>query len=384
MSAILRTAATGVLRRHWVLTNRGRWESGWLVEPAVTNAVLRSEDLGTTWSTSNASVTANAAVAPDGATTADVVVETGGTASHGVTQSYTCTSGATQAVSVFAKFAGGRQWLALQVSDAGFANSARAWFDVRNGVVGASGVVGTGTYTAHYMTAVGDGWWRCTLIGRPAPAVTTAVAAVFLAPSDNVISYASAGLGLLAWGAQAENAATASTSYIPTVGSTVTRSADSLTRTVVGTPAERPQRLTLYARAIATAVGEGYFAELKGGVDVMGIGRGIGLGGAAGAYTSRDDGSSVTASTFPLTGIVAGDVYEVAATYTPTLLTVRGARNHGVEVSGTSAVSLAFDATWASAASLRALASPRDVVTHVAVLAGTRTLAECRAATGAA
>ena len=387
MSAILRTAATGVLRRHWVFTNRGRWESGLLVEPARTNLVRESGTLNLSpWSNNNVSVTSNAVTAPDGTLTGDKVVEVANNNFHFISQLYgaAMTTGTSQALSGFAR-AGERSWAYLMLDDAGGVNFVRAWFNLATGTVGTVQSGGTGSGAAAWMTRADNGWWRCFLTGIPHTSGTTARVICGVANADAAFVYNGDGTsGVHWWGVQAEDNTPLPSSLIPTTTTTAARNADSLTRTLVGTAADRPRVLTAYLRAVATATGEGYPLTIGGGVDTLGLGRGIGTGGAAGAYTTRDGGSTTTAFSFPLAGIVVGDVYEIAATYTPTLLTVRGARNHGVEVSGTSAVSLAFDATWPAAGVLSVLASIRDVVTHSTVLAGTRTLAECRAATGAA
>jgi len=61
---------------------------GWLLEDDKTNSCLRSEELDdAAWTKDACTITANAVVAPDGATTMDTIVEDGTNAAHGVSQS---------------------------------------------------------------------------------------------------------------------------------------------------------------------------------------------------------------------------------------------------------------------------------------------------------
>ena len=128
---------------------------GYLSEPAATNLCLQSQDLATTWTNNNTTESVNAAVAPDGTTTADKLVEAATTSTHTIYNTIAGTSGV-YTTSVYLK-AGERTW--AYITD-GNSVTATAWFDLANGVVGT--VSGTGTPSAK-ITSIGNGWYRCSM-----------------------------------------------------------------------------------------------------------------------------------------------------------------------------------------------------------------------------
>ena len=62
-------------------------DSTGVLRSAVTNLLLRSEEFGTTWGATNASLAANTATAPNGTVTADTLIEDSTTGGHVVIQS---------------------------------------------------------------------------------------------------------------------------------------------------------------------------------------------------------------------------------------------------------------------------------------------------------
>jgi hypothetical protein len=62
-------------------------DSEGVIRTAVTNLLLRSEEFETTWGTTNASIAANTATAPNGTVTADTLIEDSTTGGHVVVQS---------------------------------------------------------------------------------------------------------------------------------------------------------------------------------------------------------------------------------------------------------------------------------------------------------
>ncbi len=197
---------------------------GLLIEEARTNLATYSADFNNAvWSVVRSSITNNTIVAPDGTLTGDKLVEnTDATTTHYIYHGSSLTS-ATYTASVFVK-ASERYRFELRVGTqvqgiARFNLSDQTYSNVTAG------------FTAS-ITAVGNGWYRCSLTGT---ATTTGGAAwaitILLLNAAGSDSYTGDGFsGLFLWGAQIE-AGSFATSYIPTVASTVTRNADAASMT---------------------------------------------------------------------------------------------------------------------------------------------------------
>lgn len=190
---------------------------GWLIEGASTNLALRSEEFDNAlWIKARTSISADATNAPDGASTADKLVEDAtASATHFTEQTATVSSGATVTLSLYAK-AAERTW--LHVREVNTIDG--QFFDVSNGVLGTA----EGAPSNAKIKALANGWFRCEItVTVPATSVNFQIR---LASADNTSSYTGDGTsGAFIWGAQVEELPFAS-SYIPTVASTVTRAAD--------------------------------------------------------------------------------------------------------------------------------------------------------------
>lgn len=191
---------------------------GLLIEEQRTNLLVRSEEFdNASWTKGNGTVTANATTSPDGTVDADSFVSAAATDATFVQQAFTSTAQA-YAASVYVK-ANGVQFVQLLWASGQSTNHVN--FDLTNGTIG------TNTATSASITAVGNGWYRLTIVSTLAAASGAFnVYCVSASNSARGATFAGNGTsGIFLWGAQLEAGAFA-TSYIPTVASQVTRTAD--------------------------------------------------------------------------------------------------------------------------------------------------------------
>jgi hypothetical protein len=215
---VLQTAASGVPRfDHNPITDESL---GLLIEEQRTNLFTYSDQFdNAAWVSSNASITANNAIAPDGTLTADKLIANSTLGGHFTGQSVTTTAVA-HTFSVYLK-AAGYNWAVLYFSGP----NVGIFFNLSNGTTGSTFV---GAPTSSSITAVGNGWYRCSIT---ATLSTSATPRIYTASADATASFAGDNFsGLFAWGAQLEAGAFA-TSYIPTVAASVTRNADAASMT---------------------------------------------------------------------------------------------------------------------------------------------------------
>lgn len=203
-------------------------DSGFLIEAAATNLLLRSAEINdATWFKGHVSVSANAAVAPDGTTTADSVIEDNTNNNHIIAQSISGNVTASYVFSVWLK-AGARSRALLAIRNSAQSIGIQTTFDLSTGQVVSSANFGTPTSTlTPAIEANLNGWHRCTIGGvlNSAGGAETVSVTAFL---DNGVGsfYTGDGVsGLYVWGAQLETGSVAS-SYIATTSATATRAAD--------------------------------------------------------------------------------------------------------------------------------------------------------------
>lgn len=191
---------------------------GLLIEEQRTNLLTYSSDFSNAaWTKTNATITNTANVSPDGTQTAQLLIpSTGSNAKFIITAAAFAANTYTQ--SIYAKYYGTQYlWISLDgVVTGGF-------FDLVNGTIASLGTGNTGT-----ITPVGNGWYRCSV--TKTVGISTNIS-YGVSSSTSFTTTGNGYSGIYIWGAQLEGSSSFATSYIPTVASQVTRSADSASMT---------------------------------------------------------------------------------------------------------------------------------------------------------
>ncbi len=159
------------------------------------------------WLKARATVTANAALAPDGTVTMEKLVETTESGEHYVEQpdqGAVPMPNATVAVaSVYAK-AGERTWIKVAIVERDGTTVAFGFFDLTNGVTGSV----SGGYTAT-IAALPGGQYRCSLSGSVGSGASAARARFILTTGNGVDAYVGDGTsGAYLWQGQLETGTT--------------------------------------------------------------------------------------------------------------------------------------------------------------------------------
>jgi hypothetical protein len=220
----LQTAASGEPRfDHDPITGESK---GFLIEEQRTNLVTYSEQFdNAAWTKSNSSITANTVVAPDGTLTGDKLIENTANDEHQILQDIAFSTGLVT-VSLFVK-AAERSVVRLFFSDF-VAGAASALFDLSAETVTTS-TSGSWTNGSAKVEAVSNGWKRLSFTAQKGAG--TNIRSYIALQDGSSFTYTGDGYsGIYIWGAQLE-AGSFPTSYIPTVASQVTRSADAASMT---------------------------------------------------------------------------------------------------------------------------------------------------------
>ena len=249
---------------------------GDLIEGARTNLCLRSEEFdNASWQKSDATVVADAAIAPNGLRTADQLFDDADNAGHAIYGGVTPANGSQYVFSVFAKKINSR-YISLRGSTGPAA--ARPWitFDFDTGDINANaGIASSGA------EELGDGWWRIwaswiSSIGT-ADNLVIAHSDIATAPAtDSVLGNAYVGTGsnsVYIWGAQCE-LGTFPSSYIPTTSGSATRAADVAaygpTEAVVGPELITDKTFATWTKTTGVYAHDSSLQMTSSGVDIGG------------------------------------------------------------------------------------------------------------------
>jgi len=235
-SGILESVASGVPRLDYPAA--GGCPS-LLVEPAATNLVLRSEEFDNAyWNKLNVTVSGNAAVAPNNATTADEIIENAATGFFYIDQpTFAATADIRYSWSIHVKKTNRRYFQVTATRTSTVFGS--FILDLDTGLIAATSNSGNSArFDDIRVTSVG-GYYRVS--GAASRNSNGALDFYFgfsdvaTIASDNrgFTSFTSAGGSAgIVWGAQLETGSVA-TSYIPTTAATATRNADVISKTGV-------------------------------------------------------------------------------------------------------------------------------------------------------
>lgn len=184
-------------------TNATVTGSNGLIQNAPMNLLTFSEQFdNAAWTKSNATVTANDTVSPDGTSTADLLVNGSGVQGQ-LIRNASFAANSTNTISVYLK-ANGVSTFQLQFSTGYVTSGAQAVFNLATGTVTST----TGGATAA-ITNVGNDWYRCAATCTSNTGSTTTNFFLAFTSTGNGTS------GIFIWGAQLELGSTATT-YNPT------------------------------------------------------------------------------------------------------------------------------------------------------------------------
>lgn len=204
---------------------------GLLIEESRSNLFTYSDDAATAWGIkSGLTVSANTDIAPDGNQTMDTLVEDAARTDKYLERQITVNANQNITWSCYVKPLRRTSIFLVIYDGASYSNNVNFRYEFSNQTLAFSGASGTGTFGSYSVVYVGNGVYRMVLSGQPTTSASTSVR-IRIGFVNKSTTYTGTGVSAAAvWGAQVE-AGAFPTSYIPTVASTVTRSADNASMT---------------------------------------------------------------------------------------------------------------------------------------------------------
>jgi hypothetical protein len=200
-----------------------------LLEPQRTNLITFSEQFdNAAWTKTNATITANDTISPDGTQNADKVSDTiAVSTNHIIRFSQPYTSGVAYTQSAFVKN-DSIGFFFIQFRSNAFGAEKGVYFNIANGTINYqdAGIIAK-------IEDYGNGWYRCQATATATNTVSATLVGIHMGLSADGLTqaYTSTTIkSLYLWGAQLEAGSYVS-SYIPTLGSSVTRLADAASKT---------------------------------------------------------------------------------------------------------------------------------------------------------
>lgn len=261
----------------------------------------------TVWSKVGSVLTRSATTAPDGTLTATKVTEDTSTGSHNSQQLFQASANTTYCMSIFVK-AGECSAVRLVGRGGNWVVFPEAYFDLSSGNI-------ISTTTSATIFPVGNGWFRCAVMGTNSSTAGTnsGLTVNLLQSSTNLVSYTGDGVrSIYVWGAQMEVGGF-QTSYIPTTSSQVTRSPDIATITGTNFSSWYKQEegtFVCYAQGSYTA---GTLASVNDGSTNESVTLAIGSVSGGSISMSITDGGVLQAQ--PYQTVVATSKHKVTAAY---------------------------------------------------------------------
>jgi hypothetical protein len=166
------------------------------------NLLVRSDEFdNASWTKTNLTVTANGAVAPDGTSTADLLVENSSSGSHAVSQAATVSSSAGDYAFVVAVKANVRSFCVLSMQENSGSTTVDQYFNLGTGAVGSTGATGANWANRRaFIVSLGSGWYLCCLVARKTNSATQIAPVLLAATADGTSSYLGGGnTALFAW-----------------------------------------------------------------------------------------------------------------------------------------------------------------------------------------